>query len=50
MITIKSIVWVRCVLVLTALGFSTPATAALCTDMTAPEIYLDPQIKNGGRN
>jgi hypothetical protein len=25
-------------------------TAAHCTDMTAPEIYLDPQIKNGGTN
>ena len=25
-------------------------TAAHCTDMTAPKIYLDPQIKNGGNN
>ena len=25
-------------------------TAAHCTDMTAPDIHLDPQIKNGGRN
>ena len=50
MITIKSIVWVRFAMVLTALGFSTLATAAHCTDMTAPEIRLDPQIKNGGTN
>ena len=25
-------------------------TAAHCTDMTAQDIHLDPQIKNGGRN
>ena len=25
-------------------------TAAHCTDLTAPDIYLDPQLKNGGRN
>lgn len=25
-------------------------TATHCTDMTAPKIYLDPQIKNGGNN
>lgn len=50
MITIKSIVWVRFAMVLTGLGFSTLATAAHCTDMTAPETRLYPQIKNGGTN
>ena len=50
MITIRSIVWVRFAMVLPALGFSTLATAAHCTDMTAPEIRLDPQIKIGGNN